>query len=73
MGELRPTWRRTDCQVGLFRPNFKNLASFHVGWPKNYIWLFGLISSWTFGSFYAEIGFSLRIININVPFFRQHI
>jgi len=23
-----------DCQVGLFKPNLKNLASFEVGWPK---------------------------------------
>jgi len=24
------------CLVGLFRPNFKNLASFQVGWRKKF-------------------------------------
>jgi len=52
-------------------PNFKNLASFQVGWPKRFelaFWpFFGLISSWMalknsfgilalFWPFFAEIG-----------------
>jgi len=55
-----------------FRPNFRNLASFQVGWPKKIIWPFGLF--WPhmklvdlknsfgllalFWPFYAEIGSS---------------
>jgi len=40
------------CQVGLFRPNFRNPASFQIGWPKKIVkkfWpfiLLRLISSW---------------------------
>jgi len=32
--------------LAFFRPNFRNLAFFQIGWPKNFIWLFGIISSW---------------------------
>jgi len=39
--------QQQGCQVALFRQNFRNLASFPVGWPKNInLVLFGLISDW---------------------------
>jgi len=28
------------CQIGLFRPNLRNLASFQVGRPKDFSWPF---------------------------------
>jgi len=40
-----PAGTGQGCQTGLFRPNFRNLASFQIGWPKHFIWPFGIISS----------------------------
>jgi len=38
------------ARLAFFRPNFRKLASFQVGWPKQFylaFWPFyGLISSW---------------------------
>jgi len=29
------------ARLAFFRPNFKNLASFLVGWPQKFVWPFG--------------------------------
>ena len=35
------------ARLAFFRPNFRNLATFQVGWPKKiYMAFFGLITSW---------------------------
>jgi len=49
------------CQIGLFRPNVSNLASFQIGWPKksyltvwHHLKLVGLKKFvWPFGSFFV--------------------
>ena len=57
------------CQIGLFRPNFRNLASFENGWTKIFWLPFGLFwlhlklaglnkFVWPFGSFEGKYYFS---------------
>ena len=65
------------AEVGIlafFRPNFINLASFQVGWPKYFSWFFD--PSWP-ALKYLLAFFTLKLVfikeNIAIPFFRQHI